>query len=82
MMVGCPRFGIIGQYCKKKSGELWAHPYKRTTALLPVAVGSRRVRLGPCLETLLRNWHSCWTPWSVFRNSNDGRLVLSLSGSL
>ena len=26
-----------------------------------------------CLETLLRNWHSCWTPWSVFRNSNDER---------
>ena len=25
------------------------------------------------LEGLLRNWHSCWTPWSVFRNSNDGK---------
>ena len=27
-----------------------------------------------CLETLLRNWHSCWIPWSVFRNSNGGRV--------
>ena len=56
------------------------------TTAPPFAVGSRRVRLprnlhacvegdlGPCLETLLRNWHSCQTPWSVFRKSNDERL--------
>ena len=45
--------------------------------------------LGPCLETLLIKVHTCWTPWSVFRNGNEGRITrkklmfgLSLSGSL
>ena len=28
--------------------------------------GSRRVRLP-------KNLHTCWTPWAVFRNSNDGK---------
>ena len=27
-----------------------------------------------CLETLLRNWYSCLSHWSAFRNSNDGRI--------
>ena len=65
-----------------------------------IAVGSRRGEtseklahmfwlLGPCLGPLQRNLHTCGTPWSALRNSNDRRIKkkhsvsgLSLSGSL
>ena len=65
--------GLLGPHCKKK--ELWARPPvlapvppQAIHSSPPFAIASRR--LGPCLETLLRNWHSCQTPRSVFRSSN------------
>ena len=59
----------------------------------PIAVGSRRrfsswVKIvrrvahksDSCVRvsTLLRNWHTSQTPWSVFRNGNDERIENTL----
>ena len=85
------RRGLLGPHCKKKS-ELWARPPVLTPVPSQAIHSSPPIKtgrlLGPCLGTLLRNWHSCWTPWSVFRKSNGGStektrfFCLSLSRSL
>ena len=74
---------LVRPYCKK--AVLKSVPVPTNHSSPPFAVCSRRVKnreklahvfrlLGPCLERLQRNWHSCWVPWSVFRNSNDRRI--------
>ena len=61
----------------QKKRKLWARPPVLTLVPSQAIHSSPPIQtgklLGPYLKTILKNWHSCWTPWSVFRNNNDGK---------
>ena len=80
---------LVRPHCKKKElwarpPVLTPVPAQPNNSSPPVAVVSRRVKIvrkmHTCFDSLvrvsncLRTLPTCQTPWSVFRNSNDGRI--------